>query len=175
MKDFKITTKRLTLVPLGLKYLDDVFEYARDLENTRYMINLPSDDINDTISFLEYVEGNWNSDVPSAYECAILLGETFIGTVSLTLEENNSAEFGWILKKKHWGHGYMIEAASALKEYAINTLGIRKFIAHCDARNSGSYGVMERLGMTLKDSYGGRKNKCSDEECTELLYELVIE
>ena len=51
-------------------------------------------------------------------------------------------------------------------------LGIKHFIAHCDTENAPSRRVMEKLGMTLKDEYGGRKNKLSEEERREYLFRL---
>lgn len=50
----------------------------------------------------------------------------------------------------------------------------KHFIAHCDGDNIGSYKVMERLGMVLKEKTSGRKNKASEELREELMYEYVI-
>ena len=46
--------------------------------------------------------------------------------------------------------------------------------AHCDAENRASQGVMRRLGMTLVDDAGTRKNRGSDELRREYLFELSI-
>ena len=43
----KLPTK-ITLEPLGLKHLKTVHEYASDLENTRYMVHLPNETIEET-------------------------------------------------------------------------------------------------------------------------------
>ncbi len=171
-----IQTERLLLVPQGPQYLKSTHEYASDLENTKYMVNLPNIDINETKEFLDRAQAEWQKSTPEFYEFAILLNHLHIGAVSIYISEDNSeGELGWIISNKYWGHGYAAEAAREVINYAIQELNIRKFIAHCDSENANSYRVMEKLGMTLADRTNGRKNKCSDEDREELMYVLEIE
>lgn len=169
-----IRTKRLTLEPLGTKHLKTVHEYASDLENTKYMQHLPNETIEETRGFLEDIEAEWKSDAPSRYEFAIIYKEKQIGAVSLCLNDDLSGEVGWIVNKKYWRQGIAYEAASALLDHAVKELNIKHFIAHCDAENTASYKVMEKLGMSRTGIHGGRKNRASDEERTEYQYELFI-
>lgn len=173
--DFEIKTERLTLKPLGSKHIDTVHEYAADPENTKYMLFLPSDSVESTMDFLKGCDKEWADENSTTYECAIILDGVQIGAVSLYVIDG-VGEFGWILNKKYWCKGYLTEAALALKEYAINVLGYRHFIAHCDSENIGSYRVMEKLGMERISKTSGRKNKLTppDEERYELLYKLDI-
>ena len=171
----EIRTERLVLVPHGTRFLDSTYEYASDLENTRYMINLPTDSLEDTREYLEYVEGEWAKEIPLLYEFAITYDNQHVGSVGIDVDEaRTTAEFGWCLSKKYWNRGFTTEAAKAVFEFAINELGVKHFIAHCDSENVASYSVMEKLGMERKDCYGGRKNRASDEERMELLYELQL-
>ncbi len=172
----EIKTERLVLRPLGIQYLESVHEYASDLKNTRYMMFLPNDTVEETKEFLEGVDRQWASDNQICYEFAILLEGKMIGAVSLTLEEDDlkSGELGWIVNKKYWGQGIAPEAAAALVEYAKAKLGVTHFIAHCDAGNPGSYRTMEKIGMVKTAEYGGRFNKSSDEERMEYQYEMRV-
>lgn len=174
-KDFEIKTERLKLVPLGLKYLESVHEYASDPLNTTYMLWLPNDTLDDTIGFLKGCDALWEDDNNPDYECAIILDGVMIGGVSLYVTDG-VGEFGWILNRKYWNNGYLTEAAQALKEFAINELGMTHFIAHCDSENTGSYRVMEKIGMIFVSKEGGRRNKQTPpgEERFELLYELKL-
>lgn len=174
MSRIQLTTTRLVLEPLGMKYLESTHAYASDLENTRYMVHLPNDSKEDAISFLSNVENEWNAWKQTTYEFAILLNKVHIGAVSLYIDENAIGELGWIIEKTYWGHGYATEAARALMKYAIEKLGIKHFIAHCDSENVGSYKVMESLGMIVTEKTYGRKNKASDEMREELKYEYFI-
>lgn len=66
----------------------------------------------------------------------------------------------------------LYQAAKALIGYARTELGFCHFTAHCDSENIASYRVMEKLGMKRAGSYGGRKNRLSDEERMEYLYRM---
>ncbi len=167
-----LTTPRLTLRPMCMDYLKSTHEYAADPENTTYMLFLPNDSLDDTIGYIKGAEEEIKKANPSFYEMAVLYGDVHIGAVSIYLDEDRaSAEFGWLINKRYHGHGFATEAAKALLDYAINIIGIKHFIAHCDSENIASKRVMEKLGFALKDEYGGRKNKQSDEERRECLYE----
>ncbi|MBR6344104.1 MAG: GNAT family N-acetyltransferase [Lachnospiraceae bacterium] len=166
-----LTTKRLTLKPMCMDYLESTHEYASDPENTTYMLMLPNDSIEETIGYLKGAEEEIKKDDPSFYEMAVFYEGKHIGAVSIYLDdERQSGEFGWLINKRYHGNGFAPEAAKALLDYSINTLGVRHFIAHCDSENIASKRVMEKLGFVLKDEYGGRKNKQSDEDRRECLY-----
>ena len=69
---------------------------------------------------------------------------------------------------------YATEAARALMDWGYHRLGIRHFIAHCDAGNEPSQAVMRRLGMICTDDTHTRKNRGSDELRRELLFEVWV-
>ena len=171
----ELKTERLLLTPYGMKYLETAYEYTSDIENTKYMMFLPNDTIEEAIEYLTKVDEEWKKDKPALYEFAIIYEGQHIGAIGIDInEERNQAELGWSLNKKFWRKGITSEAATAIVDFAVNKLGIRHFIAHCDSENVASYKLMEKLGMKLTDSYGGRKNKSSDEERIELLYEMYV-
>lgn len=171
-----IQAERLTLVPHGTKYLDTTHEYASDIENTKYMMALPSDSLEATREFLESCEREWEKEKPEFYELAIIKDGIQIGSIGLYLNENcDTCELGWILARDYHGYGYATEAALAAMKYASEEIGIQHFIAHCDSENSASENVMKKLGMTKVSCYGGRKNKGSYEERMECLYEMFFE
>jgi len=172
----EIRTERLLLVPLGIKYLNSVHEYASDLETTKYMMWLPNDTIDETADFLRKSDAEWAKELPSYYEFAVIFEGKQVGAVSIYLDdERTTGEFGWILNKNYWGKGIATEAAKALFDFGINGLGINCFQAHCDSENIASSKVMEKLGMKRILCEGGRKNKSSDEERYEFLYEIRVE
>lgn len=160
LKSLKNLSNRITLEPLGLKHLGTVHEYASDLENTRYMVHLPNETIEETRAFLERKEAEWKKEVPESYEFAVLLGEVHIGAVCAYLnEERTEAEIGWIINKKYWRKGYAVEAAKLLLDFCKKEINIHKFTAVCDTENVGSYRVMEKLGMKRVCVRDGRKKQ----------------
>lgn len=191
----ELKTKRLLLKPLGTEYLQTVHAYASDPENTKYMMHLPNETIEETLEFLKGAGAEWEKEAPSFYEFAVLYEGRQIGAVSVYLEEDAaggagdvekaggqerseksapSGELGWVFHKDYWGQGFASEAAAALVAYCVRELKIRHFVAHCDAENHGSYRVMEKLGMTRTAVTHDRKNRASDETRTEYQYERYI-
>jgi hypothetical protein len=58
---------------LSLKYFETVYEYASDIENTKYMIHLPKENIEEISVFLHRVEDEWSKEDPEFFEFAIIL------------------------------------------------------------------------------------------------------
>ena len=74
----EIRTKRLLLSPLGPKYVNTAFAYSGDLENTKFMLDLPEESIEETAEFLKKAEAEWQKEFPEFYEFAILTEGTHI-------------------------------------------------------------------------------------------------
>jgi len=164
------------LVPHGRRFLDSTHEYASDPENTRYMMHLPNPDRSETADFLTMIEREWESESPQSYEFAVLLDGEHIGACGLyiTDEARTIAEAGWIFNKKYWGRGYASEAAAAVISYGVNELGFRKYIATCDSENTGSWRVMEKLGMQRIGCEDGRRNKSADRDSIQYNYAMTV-
>lgn len=175
MEDVELRTERLLLRPHGTQYLDSTYEYSSDMENTRYMVFLPDFTIDETRKFLADCQAEWEKQDPDFLEFAVLLKNIHIGAVGLYFNENrDTAELGWILHPAYHSRGYVTEAAKEIVRFAEERLGITHFIAHCDTENAASRKVMEKLGMKRSGCSGGRKNKISDEERQDYLYEMQI-
>lgn len=173
IKQIRLKTERLEIVPQSLEYLDSTYAYACDRANMRFMIFLPVDSIEETAEFLSGAEAEWQSENPHDLECAIFCKGVHVGGINLELLDNGSAEMGWCLAKSAQGNGYAVESARALVEWARENLGVKKFIAHCDSENIPSWKTMEKLGMKRVSCYGGRHNKINPtEERQEFLYEM---
>lgn len=56
-------------------------------------------------------------------------------------------ETGWRLREDAWKHGYAREAAAASLDAAFDRFGAEQVIAITVIENTGSWGLMERLGM----------------------------
>lgn len=171
----EILTERLTLKPMNMTYLHSTFEYAGCLENTKFMMFLPYDSIGETEELIRDSEKQWQSEKPNYCEFAIIAENRHIGGITLYFTDDRTvAELGWLLHRDFWNRGYTTEAAIAMLDYAKNTWGVKRVIACCDSENPGSYRVMEKIGMKFVSLSGGRKNRSSDEERKELLYEIYL-
>jgi RimJ/RimL family protein N-acetyltransferase len=59
-------------------------------------------------------------------------------------------EIGWRLRRDAWGKGYAKEAATASLDHAFETLDAPRVVALTVIGNEMSWGLMKRLGMTLR-------------------------
>jgi len=77
-----------------------------------------------------------------------LAGGALAGTVGLRQLDELGPEIVYSLTPDVWGKGYATEAAGAVVDYALGTLGLPEVLAEVDAGNTASIAVIERLGMT---------------------------
>ena len=61
--------------------------------------------------------------------------------------EHRRGEIGYVFNPAHHGRGLATEAAGALLRLGFEGLGLHRIVARCDARNTASARVMERVGM----------------------------
>jgi RimJ/RimL family protein N-acetyltransferase len=61
-------------------------------------------------------------------------------------------ELGWLLYDGQEGHGYAAEAASALRDWAFETLKLQTLVSYVSPHNSKSAAVAQRLGGILDPS-----------------------
>lgn len=159
----EIITDRLTLRPVSLGDLEQVYQFCGDKEAITQMVYLPSDSMEETKETILRAMEEWQKETPEFHEFAVLLGVQTIGLVTVYfLEQPDTAELGWVLHKDYQGKGYATEAARAVMEYAMKELGFSHLIALCDKRNAASYHVMERLGFFLTQENGVRYNRSED-------------
>lgn len=74
-------------------------------------------------------------------------GEAPAGTVALRPLEDLGLEVVYSLEPGAWGKGYATEAARAVVDHALTTLGLPEVLAEVDEGNHASIRVVERLGM----------------------------
>ena len=170
----RITTPRLALEPISLAHLKSTHAYSSDQENTRLMMFLPYDSIEETEVWIRQSMEYWRSDAPEHLQFAVMLDGRQIGDVTMYMAGPGNAELGWILDKGCQGHGYAAEAVRAVMDYGRREWGIRRFFAMCDSENAPSYRLMERLGMRRVPGVGKRKNRSSEEERPEIIYEIYV-
>ncbi len=89
---------------------------------------------------------------------AVILKEDgqFIGQCGLTMQpwkDREVLEIGYLFQRSHWHRGFAIEAASACKRYAFQTLGAKEVCSVIRDNNIPSQKVALRNGMTREDSW----------------------
>ena len=59
-------------------------------------------------------------------------------------------DIGYAFLPRYWSKGYATEAVLAVKEYAKNTIGLKRLVAITDSANQGSIRVLEKIGLTFE-------------------------
>lgn len=142
-------TERLIIREFTRDDADSTQRYGGDPENVYFMPWGPNDRAA-TAEFVERKLADQAEDPRREYDMAICLRETgeHIGSVGLTVDANRtSGELGWILRKDMWRNGYTTEAAHALMRFGFEQLGLHRITARCNADNTASFRVMEKLRM----------------------------
>ena len=171
-----LETQRLILRKLSMEDLYDYYErIGSDGEVSKFMLWEPHQDIGETLesfgkTLAGYEEGNYYRWVAEEKN-----GDGVIGTMSLLRfdEEEDSCSFAYMFAKDWWGQGYATEAMTAVVNFAVEKLEIKKITADHFAGNEASGNVMRKLGMvhtgTVKGKYEKHGHRVDAEQ-----YELVL-
>ncbi|MEL7729976.1 GNAT family N-acetyltransferase [Citromicrobium bathyomarinum] len=82
-------------------------------------------------------------------------------------------EIGWRLREDAWGHGYAKEAATASLDLAFDRFGADEVVALTVARNTASWGLMERLGMRRREDLDFANADFDPEDPTIIVYSIA--
>ena len=109
-------------------------------------------------------------------EFAIVRNGESIGDVALKRlsKTNKNAEIGWALSPAFQGQGYASEASAVFMDYCFRTLDLHRITSICDARNTASYKLMERLGMR-REGHHLQSSFIKGEWVDDLVYAILRE
>ena len=107
-------------------------------------------------------------------EFAVEKGREVIGNLGIKRlsEANKVAEVGWDLDPECWGQGYASEATTAFMDWCFRNLELHRFTSVCDARNTGSYKPVERLGMR-REALHAKSSFIKGEWVDDLVYAVL--
>jgi len=125
---------------------DALFAIGSDPEVARYA-DWPLDtEIGPNLDRLRQRAELWDSGAEYYWIIMLASDDRAIGAVS-TRVARHAADVGYLLDRRHWGHGYATEAARAIVEWAFSKPSIRRVWATCDTENVASARVLEKAGL----------------------------
>ena len=150
--DVIIETKRLTLMPVSEKYIDDMTTNFT-AEITKYMwpsAPKPKDEITQHIILKR-------DEMAGCKELMMMIlskkSKDFLGICSIHNANTETPELGIWLKKPAHGNKYGIESIAALKEWAETHLNYTYLKYPVDKKNIASRNIAESLGGKIEDEY----------------------
>ena len=167
----ELRTDRLLLRPFRSGDIDDVYAYASDPEWARY---LPVPDPYTHRDAEEFVARILLADHATRPMWAIVHRGRVSGGIDLTVYGRGTAEMGYSIARPLWGQGLTTEAVRAVIEHAFDELGLARIQAFADIRNTGSWRVMEKVGMNRVGVVHGDR-LVRGERVDSVVYEVVNE
>ena len=145
----ELKTERLLLRPFRLEDVNDVLEYAGDLDwgpnEQQGPRTFTGRDAQQKVA--RAVLASWDT-TPTF---AIVLDSKVIGEVKLGIGiETKIAELSYGLGRLFWGKGLAREAASSVTDWVFDEHGLAKIWAKTDLDNRRSRRVLEKVGMTCE-------------------------
>lgn len=147
-----IETERLILRPLVLEDAEDIYErWTSDDRISRYVRWYTHKSPGETRAWIEAETANLGSD--KSYQWGFTLKDTgyLFGSGGLVYNEAEQAfELGYNIMYSFWRQGYTTEAANAMLDFAVETLGQRDFIAWHAVDNPASGSVLKKCGFVYE-------------------------
>jgi RimJ/RimL family protein N-acetyltransferase len=152
-----IRTERLEIRPLVLADVEALLPYHSNPDVVRYIPWA----VRDRVEVMAYIKRVSVPFDPATQGSYLMLGfhrigdGQVIGQVNAGMESvaDNHASIGWVINPEFSGQGYASEAVRGLLKYLVEDLGIRRFTAKIDQRNSDSIRLAKQLGMRLEAEY----------------------
>ena len=149
----RLETERLVL--RGYESSDNaaIFDYASDLETTKYVFWERHRTLADAETFLEgFVSENYVAKSLDYAICEKDRPGRVIGGMGVYLrsQPHNTMELGYILHRDFWGRGYVPEAGRALLLHAFRTTDVERIYAPIFEENEKSRRAAEKIGLRFE-------------------------
>jgi RimJ/RimL family protein N-acetyltransferase len=178
MKFIEIESERLTYRKFSENDFPIVFDWLSDIETMKYRRGEPRSAA-EVRDYLSWAISNADAEECENFEYAVVLKSdgSLIGAATL-MNLPNDPEIGWTVHRNYWQQGYGTEFGGAMLRLGFDILDLRRIIAGCNARNHGSYRIMEKIGMRreahfIKAQHGGKA--LNNEWCDRFQYAILRE
>ena len=148
----KIATPRLLLLPISMKYKEEIFlEFSAEI--TKYVYPRSPTNISETEAFInDSIAG-----IKNATDLGLVIlnkdNQDFLGCAGIHGSKRKDPELGIWLKKAAHGHKYGPEAITAIKNWAEQNLDYNYLRYPVDKANIASRKIPEALGGNVVDEY----------------------
>jgi [ribosomal protein S5]-alanine N-acetyltransferase len=152
LTDVAIETERLRLIPTSEAYAPQIFaEFTREI--TTYMTPKPAEAMEETLTFLRRAQVQLTEGTELHVVVLAKRSGEFLGVAGLHELTSRAPELGIWIKKDAHGHGYGLEAVTAMSRWALSNLDFDYLVYPVDRRNVSSRRIPESLGGAVKGEY----------------------
>ncbi|WP_421385322.1 GNAT family N-acetyltransferase [Bacillus salacetis] len=144
-----LETERLILRKLSMNDKEDLFEYASEPMVSRFVPWEVHKTLSDSEEFLATITNAYEEKRKLTWAIELKEEKKMIGTIDFVnwVPKHYRAELAYVLSHKHWGRGYMMEAARELIKYGFQNMNLNRVEASIIIENKQSQRVLEKLGL----------------------------
>ena len=176
-RDIVMETERLTLRHWKES---DLVPFAKMNANPKVMEFFPKTlSLEESNAFAGKIQKELKETPYGLWAVEVKKKASFIGFIGLHYQDFEAdftpcIEIGWRLDNNFWGKGYAFEGASAVLEYAFNTLGLKEVVSFTAKVNLRSIHLMKKIGLKNdpKDNFLHSKLEDGDPLKPHVLYRL---
>ncbi|WP_099205745.1 GNAT family N-acetyltransferase [Scatolibacter rhodanostii] len=142
--------ERIRLRKFAKADVDDVFAYASDEEATKYLTWGPFEKKKQALHNI--TDFYWSR--PGIYAIELKSENKCLGCIDICLNiKDEKCEFGYVLNRHYWGHGYMTEALNLILSLCFDKLDLNRVEALHYTPNIASGKVMQKCGMKHEGTF----------------------
>lgn len=145
-----IRTERLALRPFEARDAAPLYEILRQKDILTYFPSQTPPEKEKVAIFIQRQLDQWE-EIGYAWWAVTLAADAeavILGWQGLQyLPDTDEVEVGYLLSRKHWGHGYATEGARASLAYGFETLNVDEIVGIVHPENIASQRVLEKAGM----------------------------
>jgi len=144
-----LETPRLILRKINKNDAEDMYEYSRLEEVTKYLLWKPFTSLDVSRAYIATLGRSYKTG--KFYDFAVVVKEEnkMIGTCGFTTvsEKDGAAQIGFVLNPAYHQKGYGYEAALEVMRLGFFEFGFNRIEAKCMSGNVASRALMQKLGM----------------------------
>ncbi|MEO6409205.1 MAG: GNAT family N-acetyltransferase [Burkholderiaceae bacterium] len=145
----RVESERVQTRPLDAADIEDLLLANGDDEVTRFLPYASWRSVDDGMAWLERMQKLESAGTGTQLVVVERASGKAIGTCLLFRYEEASAraELGYVLARRCWGRGYLLEALSALISQLFGSRALRRLEAEVNPDNVASCRLLEHLGF----------------------------
>lgn len=147
-----LETERFLLRKLSVDDTDDMYEYAKEYDVTKYLTWSPHPNKASTLEYLMYLQNRYKTGDFSDWAIVCKDSGKMIGTCGFTrfFFAHDGAEIGYVINPQYHGQGIATEVVGRVIKYGFENLALERIEGKFMVENKASLRVMEKNGMTFE-------------------------
>jgi len=147
-----LETERFILRKMSVDDTDDMFEYSKRVDVTKYLTWSPHQSKAYTLDYLTYLQSRYKSG--DFFDWAIVCRDTgkMIGSCGFTRFDfqHNAGEIGYVINPEYAGQGIATEVSARVIRFGFENLSLNRIECKFMSDNLASRRVMEKNGMCFE-------------------------